>query len=63
MLHAFCNRQNLRTLVKQLGDFDDDNIKALVDEYIQSFESDIRGTLKGELKAMSEGSGTDADIW
>ena len=46
-----------------MGDFDDDNIKALVDEYIQSFESDIRGTLKGELKAMSEGSGTDADIW
>lgn len=63
MLYALCHKQNLRTLIKQLGSLNDPNVKSVVDEYIRSFESGHRGTLKGELMAYHDGDSSDQIVW
>lgn len=50
MLHAFCHKQNLNVLIKQLLQIDcDERVRSLAIDYIRAFESDNRGTLQGEL--------------
>ena len=55
MFHAFCHKQNLQILIKQLWAANcEQNIQSVVEDYIRSFQSDSRGTLTGDLLAFRD---------